>query len=142
MTWNTEDPYINGPSATPRPNKSLLRTIRAKELASDHHITRALLAAERGRSAEINPMHNPEAREAILEVVANQLQPGISPEVRVEYDRLIRNGITDAMARESIGLVLSLHVARMLKNHVDFDYLAYLADLRILPDCVLDRDLY
>ena len=86
-------------------------------------------------------MHNPEARKAILEVVANQLQPGIAPEVRVEYERLIGCGVTDTMARESIGFVLSFHVARMLKNHDHFDYLAYLADLRLLPDCDLDRYL-
>jgi hypothetical protein len=83
--------------------------------------------------------HNPEAKAALLEVVENQITGDEAPEVRLEYRRLLLEGYSDKEARETIGFVLGCHIAKMMRKKIPFDYADYLADLKRLPECDMDR---
>ena len=86
-------------------------------------------------------MHDENAREAILEVVSNQLKPGVAPEVLAEFNRLVAEGIGKQKAKELIGMILACHVASSMKHSRNFDYPAYIDELKKLPRYNLDREL-
>ena len=83
--------------------------------------------------------HNPEAKAALLETVENQITGDEAPEVRVEYERLLREDYTDNEARETIAYVLACHIVKMMRRKTPFDYADYLSDLKQLPKCDMDR---
>ncbi len=77
--------------------------------------------------------HNPELRRAILEVVDNQLRDGTPPETRQTLERLMREGCSEAKARELIGCVVTCEIFDVLKSGQPYQEARYLAALRALP---------
>jgi len=84
---------------------------------------------------------NPAAKAALLETVANQIKGEDSPEVRAEYERLLREEFTESEARELIVFVLGCHLVKTLKTKLPFDYAEYVSDLKRLPDCDIEPDV-
>lgn len=85
------------------------------------------------------PEYNPRARAAILQALDDQLRSPETPEVRAELKRLLSLGVEEMRAKEAMALVLITHVARMMKHKTPFDYSAYLAELRRLPEFDADQ---
>jgi len=84
---------------------------------------------------------NPAAKAALLATVANQIKGEDSPEVRAEYERLLREEFTETEARELIVFVLGCHLVKTLKTKLPFDYTDYVSDLKRLPDCDIEPDV-
>ena len=84
---------------------------------------------------------NPAAKAALLATVANQIKGEDSPEVRAEYERLLREEFTETEARELIVFVLGCHLVKTLKTKLPFDYTEYVSDLQRLPDCDIEPDV-
>lgn len=87
------------------------------------------------------PEYNPRARAAILQALDDQLRSPETPEVRAELKRLLSLGLKERRARELMALVLITHIARMMKHKRPFDYSAYLAELRRLPEFDEDQPI-
>jgi len=69
--------------------------------------------------------YNPEAKRAILEVVANQLKDGNPPETQETYRRLLSAGYSDEDARVMIGQVVACElfdviIKQEMYNHKRF----------------------
>ncbi len=94
---------------------------------------------KRAKEEELIVEYNPEARAALLEVVENQISGTEAPEVRLEHQRLLREGYTNRDVRETIAYVLGCHLVKAMRTKIPFDYADYLADLRRLPKCDMDR---
>lgn len=84
---------------------------------------------------------NPHAKAALLQAVQDQLKSAKSIEVQHEYQRLVALGIGDSDAREMIATILSFHMVSSLQRGKEFDYPAYLTELRRLPDVDYDKEL-
>ncbi|HDP98305.1 MAG TPA: DUF1841 family protein [bacterium] len=76
---------------------------------------------------------NPYAKQAILEVVENQLKQNDPPETRETLNRLIQEGYSAPEAKEFIATVLVAHMFDMLKNNRPYDNSKYIKDLANLP---------
>ncbi len=87
------------------------------------------------------PEYNPRARAALLQALEDQLQSPETPEVRAELDRLLAAGVEEMRAKELMALILSFHIARLMRGKEAFDYAAYLAELRKLPEVDYDQPL-
>ena len=76
---------------------------------------------------------NPAVREAIIEIVRNQVRDGTPPETGKTLDRLVADGHTREQAEELIACVVCSEMSDMLKNSEVFNETRYLAALRRLP---------
>jgi hypothetical protein len=76
---------------------------------------------------------NPRLRQALWEVVENQLRDGTPPETRETLDRLVAAGHTRQRALELIACVVSCEVFDVLKGGRPYDEARYLVGLRALP---------
>ncbi len=74
------------------------------------------------------------AREAILEVVNNQIRDGNPPETRETFDRLVSEGLERAEALRLIGCVVVSEFFEILKHKKPFDHDRYVKALRELPE--------
>jgi len=74
------------------------------------------------------------AREAILEVVSNQIADGNPPETKETFDRLVSEGLEEAEARRLIGCVVASEFFEILKHRQPFDHDRYVRVLRKLPE--------
>ena len=70
---------------------------------------------------------------AILEAVDGQLRENSPPEVRLTLKRLVDSGMSDEMARLSIGMVLLFEMNDVLRTNAPFDEDRYVASLKRLP---------
>jgi len=77
--------------------------------------------------------YNPYLKEAILQVVTNQLHANDPPEVKETLERLISEGISKQQAIDIIGAVVSAHIYDILKEQHEFDKAKYVNDLNKLP---------
>jgi hypothetical protein len=77
--------------------------------------------------------HNPQLKQAILEVVSNQLQMNDPPETKATLNRLISEGYSKQDAKELIGAVLSKHIYGIFNAEHEFDSSKYAKDLENLP---------
>lgn len=80
-----------------------------------------------------------QAREALLEVVDNQLRDGTPPEARTTYDRLQREGHTTQEAKRLIAAVLACEFYEVAKNKQTYDQQRYVGWLLQLPKMPYDR---
>ena len=87
------------------------------------------------------PPYNPRAKAALLQALEGQLSSSETPEVKKELARLIAAGVKKADAKEMMATVLGFHIVSLVKGTKAFDYSAYLAELRRLPDIDYDRPL-
>ena len=76
---------------------------------------------------------NPHLRQAILDVVHNQLRDGTPPETAATLERLIREGHSREQAIELIGAVVASEIFGVLKEGRAYDRAGYVAALRALP---------
>lgn len=87
------------------------------------------------------PEPNPRAKAALLRALEDQLRSPETPEVRGELARLIQAGVKENEAKEMMAAMLAFHIASMMKGTRQFDYAAYLAELRRLPEINYDQSL-
>lgn len=87
------------------------------------------------------PEYNPRARAALLQALDDQLNSSETPEVRAELQRLTAAGIKEKEAKEMMATILAFHIARLMRSEKPFDYAAYLAELRKLPEIDYDQAL-
>jgi len=87
------------------------------------------------------PESNPHARAALLRALEVQLNSPETPEVKAELNRLIAAGVKKKEAKEMMATILAFHIARLMTSTKPFDYPAYLAELRKLPDINYDDPL-
>src|SRR3546814_7266594 len=79
------------------------------------------------------------ARNAIFEILDNQLAQGSPPEVRETLDRLLAAGHPEAEARRLLGCVLASEVFAVLQAGRDFDRERYAQVLHALPTLPWDE---
>ena len=92
-------------------------------------------------SAEEYEEVNPRAKAALLQGLEQQLSSPDTPEVKAELDRLLSLGVKKKEAKKMIAAVLAFHIVYMMKQQRPFDYAAYLAELRRLPEIDYDQPL-
>lgn len=83
---------------------------------------------------------SPELREAVLEVVDNQLKLGRPPETRATFERLRREGRSEAEAKRLIACVVSSEIFDMMKTKTVFDEQRFVARLQRLPQMPWDEE--
>ncbi len=76
---------------------------------------------------------NPILREAIMEVVENQLRDDDPPETRQTYQRLRRNGYGKQEAMRLIGLVVASEFFSIMNEGKPFDQQRFVSRLAQLP---------
>jgi hypothetical protein len=76
---------------------------------------------------------NPRLRQAILEVVDNQLRDGTPPETRATLDRLLAEGHARPAAIDLIAGVVATEIFHVMKSRRPFDEARFVAALRALP---------
>jgi hypothetical protein len=76
---------------------------------------------------------NPRLRQAILDVVNNQLRDGTPPETAATLERLVREGHSRDQALELIGAVVASEIFEVLKEGRVYDSARYVAALQALP---------
>jgi hypothetical protein len=74
------------------------------------------------------------AREAILEVVNNQIRDGNPPETKETFDRLVSEGFVKNEALRLIGCVVASEFFEILKDRQPFDHARYVKALTKLPE--------
>lgn len=79
------------------------------------------------------PQGNPDLRQAILEIVDNQLQANDPPETRQTYDRLKEMGYNDGEARNLIGCVMMNEIYEIMGTNKPYNHDRYVAALNKLP---------
>jgi len=83
---------------------------------------------------------NPRLRQAILEVVNNQLRDKTPPETAATLARLIAEGYTREQAIEFIGAVVASEIFGVLKEGRPYDGGKYVAALKALPNMRWDEE--
>ncbi len=73
-------------------------------------------------------------KEAILEVVDNQLAANDPPETKKTLERLISEGYSESEAKKLIGTVVVSEVFEVLQAQEVFDEKRYVAALNKLPE--------
>jgi hypothetical protein len=76
---------------------------------------------------------NPHLRQAILDVVHNQLRDGTPPETATTLERLVREGHSREQAIELIGTVVVSEIFGVLKEGRPYDAARFVAALHALP---------
>ena len=77
--------------------------------------------------------NTPHLKEAIIEVVDNQLKSNDPPETRQTYDRLIKEGFSENKTKELIGCVVTSEIFGVLKKQEIFDLSRFVSALDNLP---------
>ena len=77
-------------------------------------------------------------RQAIMEVVENQLRDNDPPETGETLNRLMREGHSKADAKRLIGAVVAVEVYSILKFREQFNQPRFVAALRKLPELPSD----
>lgn len=83
-------------------------------------------------------MSNNRAKEAILDVVENQLRDNNPPETRETYERLTASGYSDEDTRILIGQVVLHEIFNISKSCKEFNRERFIARLAKLPEESLD----
>ena len=77
---------------------------------------------------------NQDMREAVMEVIDNQLRDDDPPEARQTLDRLISEGISEENAKMYIGQAVCVEIWDTVTNRLEFDPERYRSNLEKLPD--------
>lgn len=94
-----------------------------------------LIGKKRKRTWDENQdIENPYLRDAIIEVVDNQLRDNEPPETRETFQRLLDESYTEEEAKKLIGCAVSVEIFDILKNQQEFDRNRYIKALNGLPD--------
>ena len=79
------------------------------------------------------------ARDAIFEILDNQLREGDPPETRETLDRLLKSGHTEDEARRLVACVLASEVVAVVQDGRVYDPAGYVNALRALPKLPWDQ---
>lgn len=74
------------------------------------------------------------ARAEILKVVDNQLRDNTPPETRQNFDRLLKEGITEQDAKIMIAQCVACEIFDILKYKEKFNQERFVANLNKLPE--------
>ena len=74
------------------------------------------------------------ARDAILEVVDNQIKSGDPPETRVTYKRLLEAGIAEPEVKRLIACVVASEMFEIMRSERAFDLDRFVKALNRLPE--------
>ena len=74
------------------------------------------------------------AREAMFEVIENQMRDGDPPETKQTHERLTAAGHSHDESMRMIACALSNEMFHMLKGQETFDQARYVSGLNALPD--------
>ena len=83
---------------------------------------------------ETQEVENPRLRDAILEIVENQLGNNEPPETRETFQRLLEESYTEEEAKKLIGCVVSSEIFDILQAQKEFNRNRYIQALNRLPD--------
>jgi hypothetical protein len=78
------------------------------------------------------------ARNAIFEILDNQLTEGNPPETREALDRLLADGYSEEEARRLIACVVVSEVFAVVREGREYDSIGYAKALRDLPNLPWD----
>lgn len=92
-------------------------------------------------SDDDQPEFNPQAKAALLQALEDQLRSPETPEVKAELDRLVASGVPKKEAKEMMATILSFYIVQLMQGTKPFDYAAYLAELRQLPEIDYEKEL-
>ena len=73
-------------------------------------------------------------REAIFEIIENQIRGNDPPITKETYDRLRKDGHAHEETMQLIGCALSVEIFETIKNSEPFDELRYTNNLKALPE--------
>ena len=79
-------------------------------------------------------------RDAVFEVVENQIEDNTPPETKETYDRLISEGFPRDEVMRLIGSVVVLEIFEVLKKGRVYDEEKYVRVLKALPKLPLETD--
>ena len=85
------------------------------------------------------PRENEILRQAILEVINNQIRDNDPPETKQTYERLQKEGFSKKETLKLIGNVVASEVFAVLKENRKYDNDKYIAALKALPDLPWDE---
>ncbi|MBN1661993.1 MAG: hypothetical protein JW943_00180 [Deltaproteobacteria bacterium] len=77
---------------------------------------------------------NPRLKNAIFEVVDNQLRENNPPETTLAYERLLNEGHSKSEAKRLIGCVVAAEMYYVMKNKEAFNIKRFAAALDRLPE--------
>ena len=72
-------------------------------------------------------------REAILEVINNQMRDNDPPEMKLAFARLREKGFSEEETLKLIGYVVASEVFTVLKENRPYDHEKYISALKALP---------
>jgi hypothetical protein len=75
----------------------------------------------------------------MLQAVQEQMTNPQTPEVKMQYNRLVLLGYSDSEAREQIATILAFYLWHTLQQD-DYSYTDYVADLARLPEIDWEED--
>ncbi len=81
---------------------------------------------------------NPHLKEAILEVVENQMRDNDPPETKQTYERLTQEGYSEKEAKRLIGRVVATEIFDILKKKQEFNLEQFVKALKKLPELPKD----
>jgi len=76
---------------------------------------------------------NENLRNAIFEVIANQLEANDPPETALTLERLMNEGFSEFQAKQLVGQAVVVEVIDAVKNKKPYNETRYLKNLRNLP---------
>jgi hypothetical protein len=79
-------------------------------------------------------------RQAVLEIVENQLLDNTPPETRLTLERLQIDGLTREKAIDLIAAIVSVEIFDVLKSGKTYDKDRYIAGLTALPGLPFDQN--
>ncbi len=78
--------------------------------------------------------YNPVLKEAVMNVVDNQIRNNNPPQTRQTYNRLVAEGHSKKEAKRLIACVVSSEIFDMLKKHEEFNEDRFVKALNKLPE--------
>ena len=79
-------------------------------------------------------------RDALLEILDNQLRAFDPPETKETYNRLIAEGYSEEETRNFLAAAIGMEINEMMREMEPFDRERFVATLRELPDSLLTDD--
>jgi len=80
-------------------------------------------------------------RNAILEVINNQIRDNDPPETKQTLDRLLKEGFPEEEALKLIGYVVASEVFTVLKESRPYDHAKYISALNDLPRLPWEKEV-
>ncbi len=86
-------------------------------------------------------IENERLRQAILEVIKNQIKKNDPPETKQTLIRLQENGFSEEEALKLIGYVVASEVFTVLKDNRKYDREKYVSALKALPKLPWEKEV-